>query len=75
MAELPEVPTFNELGYPQMQANGIRLGMFLPAGAPKPVVDKIYRDVLAVISEPSFRAQSLPAITSLWAARRPSLRC
>ena len=61
MTELPDVPTFTELGYPQMMANGIWLGMFLPAGTPKPVIDKLHRDIVTVISEPTFREQKLIA--------------
>jgi tripartite-type tricarboxylate transporter receptor subunit TctC len=59
MTELPDVPTFNELGHAPMQANAIWLGMFLPAGTPQPIVDKIYRDVLTVLTEPSFKEQRL----------------
>lgn len=59
VADFPDLPTFNELGYPQMQANGIWLGMFVPAGTNKAIVDKIQKDVLTVISEPTFREQKI----------------
>ena len=59
VADLPDVPTFNELGYPQMQANAIWLGMFVPTGTNMAIVDRIQKDVLAVLSEPTFRAQKV----------------
>ncbi|MFN0299778.1 MAG: Bug family tripartite tricarboxylate transporter substrate binding protein [Burkholderiales bacterium] len=59
MVELPDVPTFNELGYAQMQANAIWLGLFVPAGTAPAIVDKLYRDVLTVLTEPSFKEQRL----------------
>ena len=59
VADFPDLPTFNELGYPQMQANGIWLGMFVPAGTNAAIVDKLQKDVYAVISEPTFRAQKV----------------
>ena len=37
---LPQVPTFAELGYPEVNAN-IVWGIFLPAGVPKEIVQKI----------------------------------
>ncbi len=59
VADLPDVPTFNELGYPQMQANAIWLGMFVPTGTNMAIVDKVQKDVLTVLSEPTFRAQKV----------------
>lgn len=59
VADFPDLPTFNELGYPQMQANGIWLGMFVPAGTNAGIVDRIQKDVYTVISEPTFRAQKV----------------
>ena len=59
VADFPDLPTFNELGYPQMQANGIWLGMFVPAGTNAAIVDRIQKDVYTVISEPTFRAQKV----------------
>ena len=37
---LPQVPTFAELGYPEVNAN-IVWGIFLPAGVPKEIVQKL----------------------------------
>jgi tripartite-type tricarboxylate transporter receptor subunit TctC len=40
IASLPDVPTFNELGYPELQA-ATWLAFVAPAGTPRPVVDKL----------------------------------
>src|SRR5262245_28323982 len=55
---LPQVPTFAELGYPEVETHAW-FGFFLPAGSPKPVADKIYGDVRRVLEEPEFRPQQL----------------
>jgi len=50
LAELPDVPTFAELGWPAAEA-GIWQGLLAPARTPAPVVERLYgqfRDALAV---------------------------
>ena len=41
---LPEVPTFAELGYPKV-AVSLWYGLLAPAGTPKPVIEKLNREV------------------------------
>ena len=53
---LPNVPSFRELGFTQLDVVGW-FGMFAPAGTPKPVVDKIYADVLAVLKMPDVESK------------------
>jgi tripartite-type tricarboxylate transporter receptor subunit TctC len=48
---LPAVPTVAESGVPGFEVN-VWFGMQLPAGTPKPVVDKINRDMVAFLREP-----------------------
>lgn len=48
---LPQVPTMTESGYPGLEANGW-FGMFLPAGTPKPIVDKLGAEVAAIVKSP-----------------------
>lgn len=50
LAELPNVPTMAELGYPGIGTNAWQ-GMFAPAATPKPIVDKIYGAVAAVLTK------------------------
>jgi tripartite-type tricarboxylate transporter receptor subunit TctC len=55
---LPEVPTFTELGYPEVETHAW-FGFFLPAGSPKEAVDRIYRDTKKILEEPDFRQKQL----------------
>ncbi len=54
----PEVPTFSELGFPEVETHAW-FGLFLPAGSPKEAVSRIYLDVKRVIEEPEFRQKQL----------------
>ena len=49
LAELPNVPTMAEQGYPGIGTNAWQ-GMFAPAATPRPIIDKIYQSVAAVLS-------------------------
>jgi len=50
LPELPDVPTLAEQGYPGIGTNAWQ-GMFAPAATPKPVVDKLYASVSAVLAK------------------------
>ena len=54
LAELPEVPTLAELGYPGIGTNAWQ-GMFAPVATPRPVVDKLYGAVAAVLLRPEMK--------------------
>lgn len=51
--QYPDVPTTDELGYPRVIA-GTWYGLVGPAGMPANVVQKIERDVRAVLKDPTF---------------------
>ncbi len=55
-AALPDVPTVAESGYPGFEANGW-LGFVFPAKTPKAVVDRMHRDLAAVIDSQEVRTQ------------------
>ena len=55
---LPEVPTFGELGYPEVETHAW-FGFFLPAGSPREAVSRIHADVKRVLEEPEFRQKQL----------------
>ena len=57
-ALLPQVPTFSELGYPEVETHAW-FGLFLPVGSPPEAVGKIYRDLKKIIEEPDFRQKQL----------------
>jgi tripartite-type tricarboxylate transporter receptor subunit TctC len=48
-AALPEVPTVAESGYPGFEASGW-LGLVFPARTPPPVVNRIHKEAVAVLS-------------------------
>jgi len=54
LPELPNVPTLTELGYAGIGTNAWQ-GMFAPAATPKPVVDKLYAQVAAILSKPEMK--------------------
>ena len=52
---LPEVPTVAELGYPGFEAT-LWLGVFAPAGTPKPIVDRLNKTLLEIVATDDFKA-------------------
>ena len=53
LAQLPDVPTFIEQGYPTVQARGW-VGVFAPARTPKPVIDQWSAAIVAAVRSPEF---------------------
>ena len=51
---MPDVPTYAESGYPQMKAPAW-WGIVAPAATPRPVIDKLHRDIVKVLNTPEFR--------------------
>lgn len=64
---LPEVPTVADSGVPGYEVN-VWFGMQLPAGTPKPIVDKLNRDIVQLLKEPDvvqrFRIQGVEVVAS-----------
>jgi tripartite-type tricarboxylate transporter receptor subunit TctC len=54
LAELPNVPTMAEQGYAGVGTNAWQ-ALFAPAGTPKPVVDKLFNSIVAVLSKPEMK--------------------
>ena len=54
----PDVPTFTELGYPEVETHAW-FGLFLPTGSPRDAVVKIHADVKRILEEPEFRQKQL----------------
>jgi tripartite-type tricarboxylate transporter receptor subunit TctC len=57
-ALLPQVPTFAELGYPEVETHAW-FGLFLPAGSPKEAVARIYQDTKRILEESDFKQKQL----------------
>jgi len=55
-ADLPDVPTFTELGYPAMQATGA-VAMFGPAAMDPALTERIGRAVRDALADPELRAK------------------
>src|SRR5687767_2796806 len=55
---LPQVPTFRELGYPEVETHAW-FRLFLPAGSPLPAISRIHSDVKRILEEPDFRQRQL----------------
>ncbi len=53
---LPEVPTFAELGVANQELS-VWVGFLAPAGTPKEIVDKLNREIVAIIREPAMTAR------------------
>lgn len=49
---LPDVPTFTQLGYEGMERGGW-FGFLAPAGTPPAIVEKVARDIQAIVTEPA----------------------
>jgi tripartite-type tricarboxylate transporter receptor subunit TctC len=54
----PNVPTLREAGFADVDPKPW-YGLFAPAGTPRAVVDKIQKDVTAVLADPEFRAREV----------------
>jgi len=52
--QFPNVPTFVELGYKTVQAYTWN-GLMVPAGTPKPVIERIQRDAQTALKTPEVR--------------------
>jgi tripartite-type tricarboxylate transporter receptor subunit TctC len=52
--QIPDLPTMEELGFPGYEATAW-FGLQAPAGTPKPIVDKLYKETTAVMAQPEVR--------------------
>ncbi|MEJ5991561.1 tripartite tricarboxylate transporter substrate binding protein [Ramlibacter sp. PS3R-8] len=66
-ALLPDAPTVAESGVPGYEVN-VWFGMQVPAGTPRPVVDKLNRDMVTLLKEPDvikrFNDQGVEVVAS-----------
>lgn len=52
---LPEVPTVAEQGYAGFEA-ALWLGVLGPANMPQPIVDRLHKELVAIVATPDFKA-------------------
>ena len=66
----PDVPTLEQTGYKGPPSRSW-YGLFAPAGTPKPLVDKIAKDVATIVNDPAFRERHLTARSLVPAINTP----
>src|SRR5665213_27123 len=54
----PQVPTLKETGYNGPPSRGW-YGLFAPAGTPRPIVDRIAKEVAVIVADPEFAEKQL----------------
>ena len=54
----PQVPTLKETGYNGPPSRGW-YGLFAPAGAPRPIVDRLAKEVAIIVADPDFAQKQL----------------
>jgi tripartite-type tricarboxylate transporter receptor subunit TctC len=66
----PQVPTMAEAGYKGAPSRSW-YGLFAPAGTPRPIVDRLAKDVAAIVNDPAFRERNLTARSLVPAINSP----
>jgi tripartite-type tricarboxylate transporter receptor subunit TctC len=66
----PEVPTLEETGYKGPPSRSW-YGLFTPAGTPKPIVDKLAKEIASIVNDPAFRQRHLTARSLVPAINTP----
>lgn len=66
---LPDVPTYTELGFPEM-GDGGWFGLVAPAGTPKPIIDKLNAAAHQVMQDPDFQKKQRKSRVRAWATPR-----
>lgn len=67
---LPQVPTLAEAGYPQMVSSSWQ-GIFVPAGTPRPIVDKLHAALLEILESPEIRQRFAVGGVSVISSKTP----
>ena len=66
---LPDTPTLHELGVTQFEV-GAWLGLLAPAGTPKPIIDKLAKDISEALKQPDV-VQKMNELGSTVVGNRP----
>ena len=54
--EFPDVPTLAEVGFPDQVTEFVQC-LLAPAGTPKDVIDKLYRETVQIVAQPDVKEQ------------------
>jgi tripartite-type tricarboxylate transporter receptor subunit TctC len=66
----PDVPTLEQTGYKGPPSRSW-YGLFTPAGTPKPIVDKLAKEIGNIVNDPAFRERHLTARSLVPAINTP----
>ena len=69
LALLPDVPTFNESGFPGFESSTY-YGLLAPAGTPRPIINKLHGELVRIIQSPESVAR-LAAVGAIPVANTP----
>lgn len=58
--DLPDIPTMIEAGYPDFVMDGTHI-LLAPAGTPQPVIDRLGKEVVAILRRPEIEARIVGA--------------
>jgi tripartite-type tricarboxylate transporter receptor subunit TctC len=67
---VPEVPTMEESGYKGAPSR-TWYGLFVPAGTPRPIVDRLNKDIREIVSKADFREKHLTSRSLVPALNSP----
>jgi tripartite-type tricarboxylate transporter receptor subunit TctC len=56
MVDLPDLPTMNELGWKNLVTSSWQ-GVLVPAGTPRPIIEKLHAAIIRVLAEPEIQAR------------------
>jgi tripartite-type tricarboxylate transporter receptor subunit TctC len=56
---LPDVPTFGEAGFPDVQATSWH-GIVVPKGTPRPIIDKLQKAIVAALATEAIKSRLTP---------------
>lgn len=68
--QFPNVPTISETGYKGAPSRGW-YGLFMPAGTPRNIVERLHKEVAAIVGDPGFRERHLLARSLVPAINTP----
>jgi tripartite-type tricarboxylate transporter receptor subunit TctC len=66
----PQVPTLKEIGYNGPPSRGW-YGLFAPAGTPRPIIDRLAKEVAAIVAAPDFAQRQLKDRSLVGATNTP----
>jgi len=70
LPELPNVPTMVEAGYPGIGTNAWQ-ALFAPAATPKPIIDKLFNAIVAVLSQSEMKEMLAKQMMTVTLSKSP----